>query len=258
MRVRFLGTGTSFGVPVIGCSCRVCRSADPRDARTRHGLLIEEGERRLLVDTPPELRLQLVRERVERIDAVFLSHQHADHTHGIDDLRIFTVRMGRALPFLVAREFVEELTSRFSYVWGKTTMSQPGSVVPRLEIRPFDDREAIEAAGLEITPIAFPHGVYRSFGFRTGGLAVIVDAKSVPPDAEALLRDARVLVINALWFGDPHPGHFSIEEAVDTGRRLGAERTYLTHLAHRATHAEIEARLPEGAFAAYDGLAIEV
>lgn len=258
MRVRFLGTGTSFGVPVIGCSCRVCRSADPRDARTRHGLLIEDGDRRLLVDTPPELRLQLVRERVERIDAVFLSHEHADHTHGIDDLRIFTLRMGRALPFFVAREFVDELRSRFSYVWGKARKSQPGSVVPRLEIRSFEDREEIEAAGLAITPIAFPHGVYRSYGFRTGELAVIVDAKSVPPDAEALLRGARVLIVNALWFGDPHPGHFSIEEAVETGKRLGAERTYLTHLAHRATHAEIEERLPDGAFAAHDGLVIEV
>ncbi len=257
MRLRFLGTGTSFGVPVIGCGCHVCRSSDPRDARTRHALLLEEDGRRLLVDTPPELRLQLVAAGVDRVDAVFVSHEHADHTHGIDDLRIFSLRNGVPLPFYLAHEFEAEITRRFSYIWGESSVAQPGSVVPRLERIGFDDRQPIAPAGFEMIPIAFPHGAYRSFGFRTGDLGVIVDGKRVPPDAEPLLEGLAVLVVNALWFGDPHPGHFSIEEAIATSRRLGAERTYLTHLAHRHTHAEIEGRLPDGVYVAHDGLTVE-
>lgn len=258
MKVRFLGTGTSFGVPVIGCGCRVCRSDDPRDRRTRHALLIESGGSRLLVDTPPELRLQLVDARVDRLDAVFLSHEHADHTHGIDDLRIFSLRAGAPLPLLLAREFEDELKRRFHYIWGEEARAQPGSVVPQLDLVTFEDRETVHAAGMEIVPIAFPHGVYRSFGFRVGDLGVIIDGKSIPPDAEEILRGVRVLVINALWFGDPHPGHFSIEEATETALGLGAERTFLTHIAHRSTHVEIEARVPDGVAPAYDGLAVDV
>jgi len=257
MRLRFLGTGTSFGVPVIGCTCPVCESDDPRDRRTRHGLLIEEAGRRLLVDTPPELRLQLVRARIDRLDAVFLSHEHADHTHGLDDLRIFTLRSRRPLPFYVAEEFVDDLTARFAYIWGGAK-PQPGSALPDLELKTFRDRETIRPAAIEVVPIAFPHGVYRSFGFRTGDLGVIIDGKAVPPDAEALLSDLEVLVVNALWFGDPHPGHFSIEEAIDTSRRLRAKRTYLTHVTHRHSHVEIEERLPEGVFVAFDGLEVDV
>lgn len=257
MRLRFLGSGTSFGVPVIGCGCDVCRSEDERDRRTRHSMLIEDGGRRLLIDTPPELRLQLIEAGVEGVDAVFLSHEHADHTHGLDDLRIFTLRTGHPLPFFMAAEFESEIMRRFPYIWGGAR-KQPGSAVPQLAVTTFEDREVIRPAGFELTPIRFPHGVYWSFGFRTGALGVIIDGKTVPDDALDLLSDLDVLVINALWFGDPHPGHFSIEEAVETSRRLRARRTFLTHIAHRHTHDEIESRLPDGVFAAYDGLEVDV
>jgi len=257
VKLRFLGTGTSFGVPVIGCPCRVCTSDDPRDRRTRHAVVVEKEERRLLVDTPPELRLQLVRAGIAHIDGVFLSHEHADHTHGLDDLRIFSLRSGRPLPFHVAEEFVDDVTARFRYIWGGAR-HQPGSAVPDLDLTPFRDRETIRPAGFDITPIAFPHGVYRSYGFRTGGLGVIIDGKSVPADAEELLSDLDVLVVNALWFGNPHPGHFSIEEAVETSRRLRAARTYITHVTHRHSHVEIESRLPDGVSVAYDGLEVTV
>ncbi|MDX1577540.1 MAG: MBL fold metallo-hydrolase [Gemmatimonadota bacterium] len=256
MRIRFLGTGTSFGVPVIGCACGVCRSEDPRDRRTRHALLLEKDGRRLLVDTPPELRLQLVRAGVGAIDAVFLSHEHADHTHGIDDLRIFSLRTGAPLSTFIAREFEGEIRRRFDYIWN--ARSQPDSVVPQLDLRGFEDREPIEPAGIPMRPIAFPHGVYRSYGFRAGDVGVIIDGKTIPEDAMDLLRDVRVLIINALWFGDPHPGHFSIEEAVETSRALRAERTYLTHIAHRARHEEIDRRVPEDVTPAYDGLVVEL
>ncbi|MFV1987227.1 MAG: MBL fold metallo-hydrolase [Gemmatimonadota bacterium] len=220
-------------------------------------MLIEEAGRHLLIDTPPELRLQLVAAEVEAVDAVFLSHEHADHTHGLDDLRIFTLRTGRPLPLFMASEFEQEIKSRFSYIWGGAKQ-QPDSAVPELTLTTFEDREPISPAGFELTPIRFPHGVYRSYGFRVDNLGVIIDGKSVPDDAVELLSDLDVLVINALWFGDPHPGHFSIEQAVETSRRLRAGRTYLTHIAHRNSHAEIESRLPDGVFAAFDGLEVDV
>jgi len=242
---------------VIGCDCATCRSPDPRDRRTRHGLLIETGGTRLLVDTPPELRLQLLRAGVERLDAVFLSHEHADHTHGIDDLRVFSLRQRRLLPLYVAREFDAGIRTRFSYIWGGAR-PQPGSAVPRLDLRLFDDRDVIEPGGLALQVVALPHGAYRSYGFRLGGLGVLLDAKSVPEDALEIFAGVAVLVTNALWFGDPHPGHFSMEEAVATARRLGAARTYITHIAHRTSHEEIERRLPAGVAPAYDGLVVEL
>ncbi|WP_420635389.1 MBL fold metallo-hydrolase [Candidatus Palauibacter sp.] len=257
MRVRFLGTGTSFGVPVVGCDCPACRSDDARDRRTRHGLLIESGGARLLVDTPPELRLQLLRAGVDRIDAVFLSHEHADHTHGIDDLRIFSLRGGAPIPLHVAREFEPAIRRRFSYIWGGGR-TQPGSAVPQLDLTPFEDREVIAPAGLELQVVALPHGVYRSYGFRLGDLGVLIDAKSVPDNAMEIFAGVDVLIMNALWFGDPHPGHFSMEEAAATARQLGAARTYLTHIAHRTTHAEIARRLPSGVEPAFDGLVVEL
>jgi len=258
LKVRFLGTGTSFGIPVVGCDCDVCRSEDPRDRRTRQGILIEEEGRRLLVDTPPELRLQLLDAGVRTLDAVFLTHPHADHVHGIDDLRIFTLRSERPLPVHVAREHAGEIRRRFPYIWEDGEGAPPGTSVPELELVPFADREPFRSAGFEPTPVGFPHGPYRSFGFRLGDLALVVDAKRIPDDAVELLRGVRVLVVNALWFGNPHPTHFNVEEALEAARRLGAERTYLTHLTHRLGHARLAERLPDGVVPAYDGLEIEL
>lgn len=258
MEVTFLGTGTSFGIPVVGCECRVCTSPDVRNRRTRHALLVERRGRTLLVDTPPELRLQLVGAGVRNIDAVFLSHPHADHTHGIDDLRIFGLRSRRALPVYVAREFEAVLKRRFSYIWGRRAAAAEGITIPDLDLRVFEDRTPVDAAGFPLLPVAFPHGPYRSYGFRLEDLVVVVDAKTIPEDALEDLLDPRVLVVNALWFGNPHPSHLNVEEALELARRLRAGRTYLTHLSHRVDHAELEERLPDGVRPARDGLRIEV
>ncbi len=258
MRLRFLGTGTSFGVPVIGCSCAVCRSTNPRNRRTRHALLLEQGERRLLVDTPPELRLQLLAASVDRVDAVFLTHPHADHLHGIDDLRAFAGDPGDAIPLHLAAEHEGEVRTRFSYFLGRDPSDEPGTVIPRVEVRSFTDRQRLTAAGFDLQVIAFPHGACRSFGFRCGDLTVIVDAKSVPDDAWALLAGTRVLVINALWFGSPHPAHFNVEQALQVASRLAPDRAILTHLTHRLEHDELSARLPPGVEPAYDGLVVEI
>jgi len=258
MKLTFLGTGTSFGVPMVGCSCGVCTSKDSRDRRSRHGLMIETAGGRLLVDTPPELRLQLVRAGVDSIDGVFLSHTHADHVHGIDDLRIFSLRSGRPLPTWVAAEFADELVARFSYIWGPDARPGDDTVVPELDLNGFADREPIRVAGQDLTPIGFPHGWYTSYGFRAGDLGVVIDGKRMPEDAIPLLRGVRVLVINALWYGDPHPSHFNVEEAVEASRSVDAEVTYLTHLSHKVGHADLEARLPDGIQPAYDGLTVEL
>jgi phosphoribosyl 1,2-cyclic phosphate phosphodiesterase len=258
MRLTFLGTGTSFGIPVPGCGCDVCRSPDPRNSRTRHGLLLEEEGRRLLVDTPPELRLQLVAAGVDSLDGVFITHAHADHVHGIDDLRAFTTRAGYRLPVYVPAEYEEELRTRFGYFWGPDTRSSPGTTVPGLDLVTFEDGEHLDAAGFELDVVAFPHGWFRSYGFRVGDLAVVVDAKEIPESAVDRLRGVRVLVINALWFGHPHPTHFNVEEALEAAKRLQAGTTYLTHLTHRLDHADLEARLPPNVHPAWDGLTIEV
>ena len=258
MKLTFLGTGTSFGIPVPGCGCAVCGSDDPRNQRTRHGLLLEQDGRRLLVDTPPELRLQLIAAGADTLDGVFITHAHADHVHGIDDLRAFTTRMDTPLPVFLASEYEQELRSRFAYFWGPDARSSPGTSVPGLELVTFEDRDRIEVAGFDLDVVAFPHGWFRSYGFRVGDLAVIVDAKEVPDDAVPLLRGVRVLVINALWFGNPHPTHFNVEEAVAAAARLEAGTTYLTHLTHRLDHSDMEARLPPTVRPAWDGLTIDV
>ena len=258
MKLRFLGTGTSFGVPVIGCRCDVCASDDSRDRRSRHAALVTSNDgRQLLIDTPPELRQQLLDARVDRIDAVFYTHDHADHAHGIDDLRVFSARSG-PLPLHAGEETAERLRHRFNYIFDPAIRPPAGTTVPELRFEPFDGSAPIRAAGFEVQPLEVPHGDTRTYGLRTGPLGYVTDAKLLPPDVVDALRGVRVLVLNALWFGNPHPTHFNIEEAVAAAQAVGAERTFLTHLTHRMRHADLAARLPAGVQPAYDGLTIEI
>lgn len=257
MRLTFLGTGTSFGVPVIGCGCRVCRSLDPRDRRTRSGALVEVGDRALLIDAPPELRLQLVQAGVSRLDAVWITHSHADHLHGLDDLRIFSVRSGRDLGVHLAAEHAREVERRFAYVFdGEPAPS--GTTKPRLRLHPFEGSAPIELLGMQARPLPVPHGPMTVYGIRLGPLAYITDGKRLPPPVVDALEGVEVLVLNALWWGDPHPTHFNVEEAIAAARLVGAPRTYLTHLTHRLAHADLEAQLPEGIFPAHDGLVVDL
>lgn len=258
MRLRFLGTGTSFGVPVIGCECAVCCSSDPRNRRSRHSLILENDGHVLLVDTPPELRLQLIRERIKRIDAVFLTHLHADHVHGIDDLRIFSVRSKRPIDMYLAREYEGELRARFAYIFDDSIRPNPATSAPEIELRMFEQGDEIELGGLTLLPLAFPHGNVRSYGFRAGKVGVIVDAKEIPRAAREVLSGIEVLVINALWRGNPHPTHFNVEEALEAAESVGARRAYLTHLTHRLEYEDLMAGLPDGVEPAYDGLVVEI
>jgi phosphoribosyl 1,2-cyclic phosphate phosphodiesterase len=256
MRLTFLGTGTSFGVPQIGCGCAVCRSTDPRDKRSRSGALVEAGGSTILIDTPPELRLQLIAGGFSHVDAVLYTHEHADHINGIDDLRMFSVRQRRALPIYGPPETLERLRGSFSYIFDDVRAYE-GTSKPSLALHAVEPGKTVDVAGVPVLPLAFQHGHIRVFGYRIGGLAYITDVKSIPDPERRQLQGLDVLVLNALWWRT-HPTHLSIGEAIETAQALGARRTYLTHLTHETGHAELAGQLPEGIFPAYDGLTVEV
>jgi phosphoribosyl 1,2-cyclic phosphate phosphodiesterase len=256
-RLHFLGTGTSFGVPVIGCPCETCRSGDPRDRRTRHGALLQRGDRRVLVDTPPELRLQLLRAAVPQVDAVWFTHYHADHTHGVDDLRVFSMLTGEPLAVYGSAACIEMLATKFDYVFDQLLRPVEGTTKPEGELRVLRPYQPVEIAGFEMIPLPVPHGHVEAYGFRLGDLGYITDAKRLPERTRQELSGVRVLVLNALWFGLTHPTHFNVEEAVEVALEIGAERTYLTHISHLAAHRELERRLPAGIMPAYDGLVVD-
>lgn len=257
MKLTFLGTGTSFGVPVVGCDCAACTSDDPRDRRTRHGALIETDGGRLLVDTPPELRLQLLSAKVTGVDAVWFTHIHADHIHGIDDLRAFTVR-GADMPAYVPTEYVDAIKEHFRYIFDDAFKPPEGSSKPQIRVESFDVGAEVPLVGASFVPVRVPHGEVSVYGFRVGNLGYITDAKTLPAEAIDILSGVDVLVLNALWFGRKHGSHFNIEEAIEAAREVGARRTYLTHLTHRVTHAELLEKLPDGVLPAYDGLTVEI
>jgi len=256
MRLTFLGTGTSFGVPQIGCGCAVCRSTDPRDKRSRSGALVEAGGSTILIDTPPELRLQLIAGGFSQVDAVLYTHEHADHINGIDDLRMFSVRQRRPLPIYGPPETLERLRTSFSYIFDDVRAYE-GTSKPSLALHAVEPGVVVDVAGVAVLPLAFQHGHIRVFGYRIGDLAYVTDVKSIPDAERRQLQRLDVLVLNALWWRS-HPTHLSIGEAIETAQALGARRTYLTHLTHETGHAELARQLPEGIFPAYDGLTVEV
>lgn len=258
MKLTFLGTGTSYGVPQLGCSCEVCHSSDPRDRRTRVGAALEtERGAVLLVDTPPELRLQLLAAQITRVDAVLFTHDHADHTHGIDDLRAMSAQRNAHLPMYGSADTLRALEAKFNYIFDDTIRPLPGTTKPQGRTIVIAPSETVRIEDVDVTAVPVPHGPITVFGYRIGGLAYVTDAKTVPEEAIALMRGARVLVINAL-FRRPHPSHLSLSEAISVAEAIGAEQTYLTHLTHDNFHADLEAELPPGIRPAYDGLTVAV
>lgn len=252
MRLTILGSGTSMGVPVIGCGCAVCTSSDPHNHRLRTSALLQHDDTTILIDAGPDLRTQVLRQRLSRLDAVLLTHAHVDHIGGIDDLRPFTMRHAGSLPIYGDDHTLSRVRHMFDYAFDPAPSL---STRPSLETRLLNG--GITVGGLRITPFRVMHGSHAITGYRCGPLAYITDASSLPPETMRLLTGLDVLVINALRF-KPHPLHLSVEQALAVVDELQPRRAYFIHITHDLDHATVNAQLPSHAQLAYDGQVIEV
>lgn len=251
-RLLFLGTGTSVGVPLVGCGCETCSSDDPRDNRTRTSAVLGLPGGHLLIDTTPDLRTQLLRERIGRIDAVLYTHDHVDHVYGLDDVRPLCFATGRAIPMYCEERVENRIRRAFDYAFDSTPPA--GGGVPkvsfeRISTTPFD------ALGATITPLRLRHGVFDVLGFRVGNVAYCTDTNGIPVETWPLLAGLDVLVLDCLR-GTRHPTHFSIDEALAVAARVAARRTLLIHMSHDVRHASASALLPPRVEFAHDGLEI--
>lgn len=254
MTVRVLGSGTSMGVPVIGCECEVCRSDDPKNKRMRSSIAIEADGKYLLVDCSIDLRQQMLRWPMPRVDAVLLTHTHSDHVNGLDDLRSFNYLQRAPIPLYSTEVALDDLRLRFGYCFNPLQM---GGGVPQLDLVPVQPGIAFEAGGVDVLPIEIMHGRLPILGFRIGRFAYLTDCSGVPPASEPLLQGLEVLIISGLRH-TPHSTHFTVAESLAVARRLGVGRVYFTHVADELDHATTNAELPDGAELAYDGLLIEM
>lgn len=248
-----LGSGTSHGVPMIGCDCAVCTSVDPRDKRTRPSVYLRWNDGGVLIDTSPELRLQALACDVRRCDAVLYTHHHIDHIAGLDDLRRFNWIQKSKLPCYGSAETLARLRQMFAYVFDHDPEYQ--SHKPQIELSRIDG--PLELLGRTVTPIPLLHGRMPVLGFRIGRFAYCTDVSEIPATSRPLLEGLDVLILDALR-KRPHPTHFTLEQAVAAADRIGACRTFFTHIAHELGHAETNAELPAGMALAYDGLTIDV
>jgi phosphoribosyl 1,2-cyclic phosphate phosphodiesterase len=252
----FLGTGTSVGVPMIGCACDVCNSHNTKNQRTRCGLAIGLPEGNLLVDTTPDLRQQLLRERIGVAHAVAFTHDHADHVFGLDDVRVFFFYLGRPLP-VFCEDFVEaRLRKSFDYAFTPEAASYAGGV-PQVAFQRIEPAAPFEVLGATMTPLRLQHGRFRVLGFRIGNIAYCTDTNHIPPESRQFLADLDVLILDALR-ARPHVSHFSLQEAVAVAQEIGAKRTLFTHMGHELEHEATNAVLPAGMELAYDGLRVDL
>lgn len=254
-KLVFLGTGTSVGIPVIGCGCPVCLSPNPKDRRTRCGLALGLPEGTLLVDTTPDLREQLLRERISFTSAVLYTHEHADHLFGLDDVRVLTYYLGKKLPLYCEAHVEARIRRSFDYAFAGEGESG-GASVPHLEIQPIG-LEPFELLGRRIIPLRLYHGKFKVLGFRFGNIAYCTDVNGIPDASLAELQNLDVLIIDALRHKF-HPTHFNLQQAIEVSQRLGAKRTYFTHMCHDLAHDETNAQLPPGMELAYDGLQLDL
>lgn len=252
LRVTFLGTGTSTGVPVPTCSCAVCISDDPRDARLRPSARLQWDGASVLIDTSTDLRQQALNHGIDRIDAVLYTHAHADHILGLDELRLFNWRQKGTIPAYGSSWTLDAVRRTFWYVFD----DDPGeSTRPALDLIAVDS--PFDLHGRTVAPVPVDHGRLPILGWRVGRFAYLTDVSRIPASSYGLLEDLDVLVLSALR-SRPHPTHLTVDAAVGEARRIGARRTLFTHMSHEVSHAETEAQLPQGVELAYDGLVLEV
>lgn len=254
LTVTFLGTGTSTGVPVVGCRCAVCSSGKPRNQRLRQSVKIETGGKHFLIDTTPDLRLQLLRDPIPRLDFILFTHSHSDHLMGLDDIRPFNFFFRTTITAYANAMTAKAIRRAFGYIWD--TSSQIGGGKPQLELVEVD--APFEHEGIRITPLPVAHGDWTILGFRIGDFAYITDTNGIPDETLKLLAGVRILALDGLRLGPPHPTHFVMHEAIEVAQRIAPETTYLIHLSHDIDHETVERTLPPGFHLAYDGLSFEV
>lgn len=252
MTITFLGTGTSHGVPMIGCDCPVCVSSDPRNRRTRSSALVEVEGVNLLIDTTPELRLQALANDIRRVDAVLFTHAHADHIFGLDDVRRFNDLSHGSMPCFGSVATLETIRRAFEYVFVPT---QVGGGKPLLELVPVEG--AFEVAGARVTPIPVFHGCIQILGYRVGDLAYVTDCSAIPDSSAPFLEGLDVLVLGVLR-PEPHETHFSVSQGLAVVERFRPRQAYFTHISHRLDHERTNLALPPGVQLAYDGLRLAV
>ncbi|MBR2318927.1 MAG: MBL fold metallo-hydrolase [Bacteroidaceae bacterium] len=253
MKLTFLGTGTSTGVPEVGCKCEVCTSTDPRDARLRCSALLEEGDTTILIDCGPDFRQQMLRADVKNIDAVLMTHKHYDHIVGIDDLRPYT--RSKELPIYADRETEMQIRSMFPYCFYK--VKYPG--VANISVRSIANSAPFKVGAVDVVPLRVFHGMFAITAYRFGRLAYITDMSYIEPGELEKLRGVEVLVMNALRFSKPHQTHQTVLEALKIVEKIKPQRVYFTHMMHHiGLHAKIEKCLPPGVHLAYDGLEVEI
>jgi phosphoribosyl 1,2-cyclic phosphate phosphodiesterase len=253
MKITVLGSGTSSGVPVIGCRCPICTSPDPRDARLRPSISISHGDRRFVIDTTPDFRAQALRSKLERVDAVLFTHAHADHIMGLDDVRPFNFHQNCRIPVYGGADTIATLRHVFHYIFNERAHT---TFVPQLDTHALDGA-TLDLFGLTFEPIRVMHGKQPILGYRFGNAAYLTDHSEIPEESMERLRGLDVLFLDALRH-KPHPTHSTVETSIATVAKLAPKRAFFTHISHDLAHAETERSLPAGIQLAYDGLEIDV
>ena len=251
--ITVLGSGTSVGVPTIGCGCAVCTSADPRDNRLRPSIIVNYDGRGILIDTSPDFRQQALRFRIPRVDAILFTHSHADHIMGLDDVRPFNFRQGGVIPIYGSEETLENIRNAFRYIFDA---KKPESSIPRLETNVLNG-DSFEILGLDFTPIPLKHGRGTVYGFRFADAAYLTDHSEIPAESMEMLRGLDVLFLDALRY-KPHPTHSTVEQSLKYVEELAPNRAYFTHICHDLQHRRAESMLPSHVRLAYDGMEIRV
>ena len=253
LRITVLGSGTSMGVPTIGCHCDVCNSSDPRDNRLRPSILVRYGGRNVLIDTTPDFRTQALRAKINRLDAILFTHEHADHIMGLDDVRPFNFRQKNSIPIFGSAETLAAIRRSFQYIFDER---MPESSIPKLDVHTLNG-EAFDLFGLQIRPLRLLHGRGVVYGYRFGAAAYLTDHSEVPRESLDQLRGLDVLFLDALRH-KPHPTHSTVERSIGIAEQLSPRRTYFTHICHELPHARTEIDLPPHIRLAYDGLELTV
>jgi phosphoribosyl 1,2-cyclic phosphate phosphodiesterase len=248
---EFLGTGTSVGVPMLGCDCPVCTSTDPKNQRYRCSVLLRVPAGNILIDTGPEVRLQLLRAKVGVVHAVLYTHYHADHLYGLDDMRPIPKHLGGAVPLYCTTEVERHIRRAFGYAFS-TDVDAKAGFVPKLAFRTITN-EPFTVLGEKVTPIPLEHAHFDVYGFRIGNVAYCTDVSKIPRESWKLLEDLDVLVLDCLR-DKPHPGHFCVADVLETIEKVTPKKTYLTHMSHDLDHEATNRRMPAGVELAYDGM----